>query len=116
MEDTQIKFMKTETYDVKKSIDLNSELVANPTSTYFFRSGLNDSVDLNVSRGDLLVVDRSRDPGHDSLIIYTNLNGLFLGKVFKRGNDTYIYRDKKYLHVDNAVQIWGVVTYVMHKV
>ena len=53
----------------EQAIDLNSLLIHNAPATYFFRLDSSDMENLGLPRNTLLVVDRSKDPIHNSLVL-----------------------------------------------
>lgn len=59
---------------LEESLNLQEYVVRHPASTFFVRVGENDHPGLGLHTGDLLVVDRSMAPRHNSLVI-TELNG-----------------------------------------
>ena len=67
--------------------------------------------------GDLLVVDRSINPKNLSTVI-ANVNEELVVKTFLKEKDkNYLTSgpNKIELNTDSNVIIWGVVTYVIHK-
>ena len=67
--------------------------------------------------GDLLVVDRSIDPKNSSTVI-ANVNEELLVKTFLKDKEkNYLTSGPKKIELNENpnVIIWGVVTYVIHK-
>jgi DNA polymerase V len=100
------------------SIDLNKELIRNPTATFFGRVKGESMRDAGINDGDLVVVDKSLPPS-DNKIAVCFLDGEFTMKRIKTGkgccwllpaND-----DFKPIKVtpDNDFLIWGVVIHVI---
>jgi len=61
---------------VEKSIDLNEQLVRNPTSTFFVRAKGDSMKDAGITSGDILVVDKSMEPANRHIVV-AMLNGEF---------------------------------------
>ncbi|MFN3605347.1 MAG: LexA family protein [Leptonema sp. (in: bacteria)] len=100
---------------VEKRIDLNEILVSNPKSTFFMKvqgysyNGL-------IQNNDILIIDCSLSPKNENIIVIVN-EGEFLIKKFIKKNDSYYLLNLKTQNVeiiDNSIEIWGVVTYVIH--
>ena len=100
-------------------IDLNEQLIRNPTSTFFLRVSGNSMTEAGVQDGDLLIVDRSLDPkpGHTVVAV---LDGEFTLKrlvhrqgvlYLEAGNPDYPPIDLRHY---GEVQIWGVAVYSIH--
>jgi DNA polymerase V len=70
--------------------------------------------------GDLLVVDRSLNAKHNSIIV-AMLDGEFIVKrLLIRGQKYTLYSDNPAYHdidisIDHDFEVWGVVTYAIHK-
>ena len=106
---------------IEDSLDLNEHLVPHPASTYFVRVDGESMINAGIYPDDILVVDRSLEAAHNRVVI-AFIDGELTVKRLK-------VKDGKYLLVpDNQeypsikieewmdMTIWGVVTYVIHKV
>lgn len=102
------------------AIDLNAELVRNPSATFIGRvSGLSMK-DAGISDKDLLIVDKSLEP-RDGKIAVCYVDGEFTLKRIQ------IDRKKVFLmpanpefepieiSQENDFMVWGIVTYVIKK-
>jgi DNA polymerase V len=97
-------------------IDLNKELIANPSSTFYGRVKGFSMQDAGVEDGDILVIDKSLEPADGDMAVCF-IDGEFTLKYIK------IEKDALYLipanpafqpikvSDDNNFCIWGVVTY-----
>jgi len=100
------------------SIDLNKELVRNPTATFFGRVKGESMRDAGINDGDLVVVDKSLTPS-DGKIAVCFLDGEFTMKRIKTGKDCCwllpANNDFKPIKVtpDNDFMIWGIVIHVI---
>lgn len=101
-------------------LDINKYLIKRPSSTFFMRAGDNDLVRFGISKGDLLVVDRSLKPVNKSIVV-ANLDGeLLLKRILISKNITYLtpcntpstlFR----LTEEHDFEIWGVVAHTIRK-
>lgn len=105
---------------IDKTLDLNEFLVAHPSATFFVRVAGTSMIDAGIHPGDILIVDRALDPVSGSIVIAV-LDGEFLVKRFrKKGEQSFLVADNPAfkpieLTGDMTVEVWGVVTYVIHK-
>jgi len=105
---------------VDKRLDLNELLVAHPAATFFVRVEGTSMIEAGIHPGDILVVDRALEPKNGSVVIAV-VDGEFTVKRYRHS------RGRSVLAADNpdfrpiepaghmAVEVWGVVTYVIHK-
>ena len=102
---------------IEDDIDLNSHLIKNAPATFIIRVQGRSMNNVGIYDGDLLVVDRSIDPKNLSTVI-ANVNEELVVKTFLKGKDkNYLTSgpNKIELNENPNVIIWGVVTYVIHK-
>ena len=102
---------------IEDDIDLNSHLIKNAPATFVIRVQGKSMHNVGIYDGDLLVVDRSINPKNLSTII-ANVNEELVVKTFlKEKNSNYLTSgsNKIELSENPNVIIWGVVTYVIHK-
>ena len=97
-------------------IDLNKELIANPSSTFYGRVKGASMQDAGIVDGDILVIDKSIEPQDgDTAVCY--IDGEFTLKYIKIEPDAVylIPANKNFQPIkvteDNNFCIWGVVTY-----
>jgi len=91
----------------ERKLDLNSLLIKNLSSTFFMKAEVENSLDLTVSPGDILVVDRSIEPKEEDIIVSSCCEDLVLS-TYKRTSVT----ERQNTHDDS---IWGVVTWIIHR-
>lgn len=104
----------------EKRLNLNDLLVKRPAATFFIRVEGDSMIDANIHSNDILVVDRSIQPTMNKVVI-ARIGSDFTVKRLK------IRRGKHFLSPENPnypeipiedgddIEIWGVVTYVIHK-
>lgn len=98
-------------------LDLNEYCVRAKTATYFVRCEGESMIGAGIFDGDLLVVDKSR-PAADGQIVIASVDGEFTVKKLQLKpvpmllamNPLY----KPILIEPDSLEIWGVVTYVIH--
>ncbi|AFY57845.1 SOS response UmuD protein [Rivularia sp. PCC 7116] len=101
------------------TLDLNSYLVKHPAATFFMRMTGDAMADAGIYDGDLLIVDRSIEAQHNSIIIAVFNGELTVRKFIKIKQEIYIktsYTEKNIkITEDIDFSIWGVVTKVIHE-
>ena len=101
-------------------IDLNEYLVENSAATFYIRVSGNSMQDEGIYDGDLLVVDRSKTPKNNDIVIGV-LNGEFTVKKIQKTKTKLfmVAANKEYKKIEITEEmdfsVWGVVTYVIHK-
>jgi DNA polymerase V len=101
---------------VQDEIDLNSELIKNPPATFLIRVQGNSMTEHKIINGDLLVVDRSLNLKNDCIAIINFNNELVVKNIIKENNNFYIKNkaEKILINENSDVNIWGIVTYIIH--
>jgi DNA polymerase V len=103
------------------SIDLNKELVKNPSATFYGRVRGKSMIGAGLNDGDLLIIDRSLEPVNGKIAVCF-IDGEFTVKRIKITNKVvYLVaenKDYKPLKVtaENDFLIWGMVTTVIKPV
>jgi DNA polymerase V len=101
-------------------IDLNKELVKNPSATFYGKVRGHSMKDLGIHDGDLLIIDRSIE-AHNGKIAVCFVDGEFTVKQIQLSkNSCWLMpanKDFKPIQItsDNDFQIWGVVIHVIKK-
>lgn len=102
-------------------ISLDKTLVKNKEATFYAKVSGQSMVGAGIDDGDLLVVDKSLDPKHNTIAVCF-IDGEFTVKRLKvSGGDVYLQPENpsyKAIKVtnDNDFQVWGIVTHVIKKV
>ncbi len=105
---------------MERSIDLNEQLIGNKPATFFMRVN-SDAMHLaGISKGDVVIIDRSLKPVSGKVVI-ANLNGeMLIRRLEKIRNKVRLLPESDNLspiEIDASCcdfSIWGVVTYVIH--
>ena len=102
------------------ALDLNKELVRNPSSTFFARVKGVSMIDDGVGDGDMLIIDKSAEP-RDGCLAVCFVDGEFTLKRYVNKGDYALLmpanKDFKPIRVDadNQFAVWGVVRYLIKK-
>jgi len=106
--------------EVSTPLNLNEHLIPHPASTFFVRVVGDSMKGAGIFSGDLLIVDRSLAASHNKIIVAL-VQGEFTVKrllIHKEGI-TLQAENPLYppIHIHNTQDftVWGVVTYVIHK-
>jgi DNA polymerase V len=100
------------------SIDLNTALLKNPSSTFFSRVSGDSMQDIGISDGDLLVIDKSLEVINGKIAV-CYIDGEFTLKRIKLeknycwlepANDNY---SPIKVTEENEFIVWGIVTFVI---
>ncbi|MBS0620003.1 MAG: translesion error-prone DNA polymerase V autoproteolytic subunit [Verrucomicrobia bacterium] len=106
--------------DLDKALDLNQLMVTHPAATFFVRVVGDSMQGAGISSGDILVVDRSLEATHGKIVVAV-VNGEFTVKRLRveKEHICLVPENPAYpiLHLQEGsdFQVWGVVTYVIHK-
>ena len=104
---------------VEGRLDLNEHLIRHPAATFFVRASGDSMLGAGIHPGDLLVVDRSLEPAHGKVVIAVVDNELTVKRLEVRdGRVRLLAENDRYPPIACAegadLQIWGVVTSVVH--
>lgn len=105
---------------VDGQINLHELAVKNPAATFFLEATGESMIGVGIHDGDLLVVDRSAAARNNRVVIASLDGELLVKRLRQKGRRTWLspanpdfpeieITDREYVH------IWGVVTYVLHK-
>ena len=105
---------------LEPGLNLNQYLIQNSAATFCVKVKGDSMVGSRITTGDILIVDRSLSPQNQNVILAI-LNGNFIvKKLLISNNDFYLLSDNKYanqikINSEMEFYVWGVVTYVIHK-
>lgn len=103
---------------LENALDLNQLLISHPSATFFVRVQGESMAEANIHSGDVLVVDRSLEPRHRSIVIAVISGEFTVKRLVKKGKKLFLAPENPQflpLEVTEDCSIWGVVTYVIHK-
>ncbi|WP_300800298.1 translesion error-prone DNA polymerase V autoproteolytic subunit [uncultured Desulfovibrio sp.] len=103
-----------------RKLDLHEYCVRNEAATFFVRAHGESMINAGIHDGDLLVVDRSLQAGHNRVVIAALDGELTVKRLVRRQGRVYLMPENPdYPPFDiterEHVHIWGVVSYVIHK-
>ena len=106
---------------VEKELNLHEYLVKNPEATFLVRATGESMIDVGISPGDILVVDRSLDVLNNSIVI-ASINGDWTVKKFIKNKESeYPYlksenSSQKLIKLEKGsdIEIWGIVIHSIH--
>ncbi|MDR1607369.1 MAG: translesion error-prone DNA polymerase V autoproteolytic subunit [Deltaproteobacteria bacterium] len=105
---------------IEDYLDLHKLMVHNPPATFFLKVKGYSMVGAGVRDGDLLVVDRSLEASHGKIVVAAVDGELTVKRLITKGPKVFLAPENESFPTieitdrEDAV-IWGVVTYVVHK-
>ena len=105
---------------VDRKLDLHEYLVHNEAATFFLRAQGDSMIGAGIHDGDLLIVDRSVEAAHDKIVIAALDGELTVKRLQRTRGQVFLAPENPDYPVFDItekeyVYIWGVVTYVIHK-
>lgn len=107
---------------VEQELDLKEYLIRNSDSTFLVRATGKSMVNVGISPGDILIVDRSLEAKNNSIIIVSIDGELTVKRLIKDNDNKKLYLKSENLDypnidlkIESDTMIWGVVTYSIHK-
>ena len=106
---------------IEDDLDLNTHLITNAPATFIIRVQGKSMREVGIYDGDLLIVDKSINPKNFSTVIANVNEELVVKTLIKEKEISYLtsgsknITDKINISENPEVIIWGVVTYVIHK-
>jgi DNA polymerase V len=103
------------------ALDLNQHLITHPTATFFVRVAGESMREAGIHSGDVLIVDRALTPTDGSVVIAVVNGELTVKRLAKRhGQLMLMPENQQYpplpITETTTFEVWGVVTYVIHRV
>ena len=100
---------------IEKTLDINDLLIEHPAATFFVRVAGDSMIGASIQDGDILVVDRSKTPVDDNIVIAL-VNGEYTVKrlsikqgVIELCPENPAYSPIQLSGMDELI-VWGVVT------
>lgn len=105
---------------IEDTLNLHELVVRNPPATYFLRAMGESMIGAGIHSGDLLVADRSKEAQPGMVVVATVDGEMTIKRFVKKGGRLILAAENpKYQDIDitgrKDASIWGVVTYVVHK-
>lgn len=100
----------------ERGIDLNEQLIRNKAATFFMRVNSDAMQEVGIYKGDVVIVDRSVEPKHKSIVIASVGEELLIRRLEICDNQQRLTAGKRLAPLEiSHLQLWGVVTYIIHK-
>lgn len=101
-------------------IDIFEYLIQHPSATFYVRVKGNSMINASIHDGDLLVVDRSIEPKNNQVVVAIIDGEFTVKRISKYNNKLYLIPENetfKPIEITETMdfEVWGVVTYVIHK-
>lgn len=105
----------------ERGIDLNEHLITNKPATFFMRVNSDAMIDAGIYKGDVAIVDRSIEAKNGKIIIAVLDGEMLIRRLEINNTKTKLLPATKNLSAiditeSSSFSIWGVVTYIIHKV
>lgn len=113
---TTVGFPSPAENDMEEPLDLHQLLVKHPAATFFLRASGDAMKSSGIYHNDILIVDRSLEP-QDGKTLVVILNGeLAIRRLHKEGKKLFLLTDATPIELkkDTELQVWGIVTHVIH--
>jgi DNA polymerase V len=106
---------------IEDKIDLSQHLVKNPAATFLVRATGDSMIGAGIHSGDVLVVDRSLEPTQNKIVIAVLNGDLTVKRIRYERKQVYLLPenpDYPAIAINEGIelQVWGVVTNVIHSV
>ena len=107
--------------DIEQTLDLNELLIRHPASSFFLRIAGNSMIKAGIHHDDILIIDRSLQATHGKIVIAVVDGELTVKRLYRQNNQIRLVAENDgYLPIEISeemqLQIWGVVTAVIHPV
>ena len=105
---------------VERRLDLNEHFIRNPAATFCVRATGESMTGAGIFPGDILIVDRSREAVHGSIVIAVVEGELTVKRLYRRDGNVRLdpeNTDYRSIHINEDMEliIWGVVSGVTRK-
>lgn len=103
---------------IERSLDLNELCIKHPEATYFVRCEGDSMIESGIHSGDILIVDRALSAKHGDIVIASLYGELTVKELRLQPKLSLFPHNRRYQPImikdTAALEIFGVVTYVLH--
>ena len=101
-------------------LDLHDHLVKNPSATFCVKAIGESMKDAGIESGDIMIVDRSLEPKNRSIALAVIDGEFTVKRINVNDNKLYLMPENDnftpiQITPEMDFQIWGVVTFIIHK-
>jgi DNA polymerase V len=105
----------------ERGIDLNEQLIRNKPATFFFLMNGDAMTGAGIFNGDILIVDKSIKAKSGKIIVAIVEGDMIVRRLHQTMNTISLIPENPQLSIIkieefSGLQVWGVVTYVIHAV
>ena len=105
---------------IDMDLNLNDYLVQNPSATFCVKAIGESMKDAGIQSGDIMIVDKSLEPKNRSIVLAVIDGEFTVKRVNMNDNKLYLMPENSSfspikITEEMDFQVWGVVTYVIHK-
>ena len=106
---------------IENNLSLSELLIRNHLSTFLMKTSGDSMMDAGINDGDILVVDRSIEPKNRDIVIAIFEGNLTVKRLIFKTNDLVVLKSENTTYKDIKIpesadlEIWGVVTSVIHQ-
>jgi DNA polymerase V len=104
---------------IDRKLDLNDYLIKHPAATFFVRVDGDSMINAGIHSGDILIVDRAIEPADNKIVIAVLYGELTVKRIKKTKTKLVLLPENpafKPIEVtpEMGLEVWGVVTHVIH--
>ena len=104
----------------ESELDMNELVIAHPEATFYVRVSGDSMEGAGICEGDVLVVDRALDARENAIIVALVNDECTVKGLFTIGDTLFLMPENPLydpLHITEEMEfrVWGIATYVIHK-
>ena len=104
---------------IEGKLDLNEHLIKHPAATFFVRAVGDSMTGAGIHPGDILIVDRALEPSNNAIVIAVLKGEMTVKRMRKTRDRLFLVPDNESYEPfevtgETDVEVWGVVTVVIH--
>ena len=106
---------------IENNLSLSELLIKNHLSTFLMKTSGDSMIDVGINDGDILVVDRSIEANNRDIVIAILEGNLTVKRLLFKTNRLVVLKSENIAYKDIKIpeftdlEIWGVVTSVIHQ-
>ena len=106
---------------IENNLNLSELLIKNHLSTFLMKTSGDSMIDVGINDGDILVVDRSIEAKNRDIVIAILEGNLTVKRLLFKTNGLVVLKSENIAYKDIQIpeladlEIWGVVTSVIHQ-